>query len=61
MQVVDVKMDEDIINLKIAEMIVGRIGLQFRDRKTGELKPQGATKPEVVMRQLTTRPGQVWH
>jgi hypothetical protein len=38
---------------------VGRINLRFVDRETGEGREEGATRPEVILRQMSTRPGQV--
>ncbi len=48
-----------VINVKLAEMVVGNLNLRYVDRKTGEVREEGATRPEVVLRQLATRPGQV--
>jgi len=33
---------------------------QFADSKTGAIKEQGATRPEVVLRHLTMQPGRVY-
>ena len=38
---------------------VGRINLRFVDRETGEGREEGATRPDVILRQMSTRPGQV--
>jgi hypothetical protein len=38
---------------------VGRVNLRFVDRETGEGREEGATRPEVILRQMSTRPGQV--
>lgn len=51
-------MEDDVVRLRMAEMLVGRMNLKFQDKKTGDIKDEGATKPEVIMRQLCTRPGQ---
>lgn len=40
-------------------MVVGNLNLRFVDRKTGEVREEGATRPEVILRQLATRQGQV--
>ncbi len=52
-------MDNEVAKVKVAEMLVGRMNLQYQDKKTGDIKDEGATKPEVIMRQLCTRSGQV--
>ena len=71
-------MQGNVVELKVAEMVVGALNLRFVDRVTGEAReeagaaavPRGRlagllrpfkrpTQPEVVLRQLTTRPGQV--
>ena len=54
-----VEMDHEVAKVKVAEMLVGRMNLQYQDKKTGDIKDEGATKPEVIMRQLCTRSGQV--
>ena len=57
-QVTGVEMQDDVVRLRMAEMLVGRMNLKYQDKKTGDIKDEGATKPEVIMRQLCTRPGQ---
>lgn len=54
-----VEMDNEVAKVKVAEMLVGRMNLQYQDKKTGDIKDEGATRPEVIMRQLCTRSGQV--
>ena len=51
-------MEDDVVKLKMAEMLVGRMSLKYQDKKTGDIKDEGKTKPEVIMRQLCTKPGQ---
>ena len=58
-QVTHVEMENEVAKLKMAEMQVRRMNLQYQDKKTGDIKDEGATKPEVIMRQLCTKPGQV--
>ncbi|KAG6781704.1 hypothetical protein POTOM_014616 [Populus tomentosa] len=48
-----------IIRLQIAEAEVNDISIRFLDRKTGE-PTKGKTKPETILRQLTTKKGQVY-
>ena len=57
-QVTHVEMEDDVVKLKMAEMLVGRMILKYQDKKTGDIKDEGKTKPEVIMRQLCTKPGQ---
>lgn len=57
-QVSDVDMEQDVVRLKMSEMLVGRMNLKYHDKKTGDIRDEGATKPEVIMRQLCTKPGQ---
>lgn len=51
-------MEDDVVRLKMAEMLVGRMSLKYQDKKTGDIRDEGKTKPEVIMRQLCTKPGQ---
>ncbi|MQL94287.1 hypothetical protein Taro_026945 [Colocasia esculenta] len=48
-----------IIRLKVSEAVVNDIVLRFLDRKTGE-PTTGKTRPETILRQLTTKKGQVY-
>ncbi|KAL3609164.1 hypothetical protein D5086_000184 [Populus alba] len=48
-----------IIRLQVAEAEVNDISICFLDRKTGE-PTKGKTKPETILRQLTTKKGQVY-
>ena len=59
MQVTDVDDSSGVINVRLSEMVVGNLNLRFVDRKTSEVREEGATRPEVILRQLATRPGQV--
>lgn len=60
-QVIDVTMGAgDIAALKVAEATVNRISLRYADSKTGEVREEGRTKPDVILRQVTTRPGQAY-
>jgi hypothetical protein len=58
-QVTEVDDSSGVIKIKLAEMVVGNLNLRYVDRKTGEVREEGATRPEVILRQLATRPGQV--
>ncbi|GLU24137.1 hypothetical protein SLE2022_400940 [Rubroshorea leprosula] len=48
-----------IIKLQVSEAEVNNISIRFLDRKTGE-PTNGKTKPETILRQLTTKKGQVY-
>ncbi|KAL5697521.1 Outer envelope protein 80 [Ranunculus cassubicifolius] len=48
-----------IIRLQVSEAEVNNITIRFLDRKTGE-PTTGKTKPETILRQLTTKKGQVY-
>ncbi|TXG73238.1 hypothetical protein EZV62_001817 [Acer yangbiense] len=46
-----------MIRLQVSEAEVNNISIRFLDRKTGE-PTKGKTKPETILRQLTTKKGQ---
>ncbi|GAY47174.1 hypothetical protein CUMW_102650 [Citrus unshiu] len=48
-----------VIRLQVAEAEVNNISIRFLDRKTGE-PTKGKTRPETILRQLTTKKGQVY-
>ncbi|XP_065638426.1 outer envelope protein 80, chloroplastic isoform X2 [Quercus suber] len=48
-----------ILRLQVSEAEVNNISIRFLDRKTGE-PTTGKTKPETILRQLTTKKGQVY-
>ncbi|XP_062171655.1 outer envelope protein 80, chloroplastic-like isoform X2 [Alnus glutinosa] len=48
-----------ILRLQVSEAEVNKISIHFLDRKTGE-PTTGKTKPETILRQLTTKKGQVY-
>lgn len=48
-----------ILLLQVSETEVNNINIQFLDKKTGE-PTLGKTRPETLLRQLTTRRGQVY-
>ena len=55
----DGELEGGIIKLKATEIIINSIKLRWKDKATGEVREEGKTKPEVVMRQLGSQPGQV--
>ncbi|ONH99301.1 hypothetical protein PRUPE_6G023900 [Prunus persica] len=48
-----------VLKLQVSEAEVNNISIRFLDRKTGE-PTVGKTKPETILRQLTTKKGQVY-
>ncbi|KAI4386261.1 hypothetical protein MLD38_004207 [Melastoma candidum] len=48
-----------ILKMHVSEAEVNNISIRFLDRKTGE-PTVGKTKPETILRQLTTKKGQVY-
>lgn len=59
-QVIDFNFESGIVDLTVGEATVGSVELAFLDPKTKDPKPEGATKPRVIMRHLTTQPGRVY-
>jgi outer membrane protein insertion porin family len=60
-QVVDADLSEGgICELKVAEAIVAKVTVRTLHKDTGEPVAQPRTRPEVVTRALTTRPGCVY-
>lgn len=61
-QVVDVELSSnDIAQVKVAEAKVNRIALKYVDSKTGEAREEGKTRPDIIMRQVTLKPGQAYN
>ncbi|XP_024370540.1 outer envelope protein 80, chloroplastic [Physcomitrium patens] len=59
-QVTDVEILQDgVIKVQVAEAEVHNINIRFLDRKTGE-PTVGKTRPDTLLRQLTTKKGQVY-
>ena len=52
-------MSENTAEVQISEMTINSINLRFEDRKSGDVKDEGKTKPEVILRQVLSQPGQV--
>lgn len=59
-QIIDFNFESGIVDLTVGEAAVGSVELAFLDPKTNSPKPEGATKPSVIMRHLTTQPGRVY-
>lgn len=60
LQVIDFNFESGIVDLTVGEATVGSIDLAFLDFKTNSPKSEGATKPNVIKRHLTTQPGRVY-
>jgi outer membrane protein insertion porin family len=61
-QVIDVELGQgDVAQVKVAEATVNGISLRYVDPKTGEAREEGKTRPDIVLRHLTTQPGQVYN
>ena len=45
--------------MAVAEMQVASVGLRFVNARTGETREDGPTRPDTILRHLTTRPGRV--
>jgi len=60
-QVIDVDVQDRVANVKVAEAVVGKVNLRFVPIGGGEPQPHGNTHPEVILRQLQTRPGRVYN
>lgn len=54
-------MEDGVVEVRLAEATVERLQLRFQDAKTGESREEGTTRPEVILRQLCTTPGQVYN
>ena len=48
-----------VAEVKLAEMQVNSVNLRFKDPKTGEVREEGSTRPDIILRHLCTKPGQV--
>ena len=48
-----------VAEVKLAEMQVNSVNLRFKDPKTGEAREEGSTRPDIILRHLCTKPGQV--
>ena len=59
LQVTGVELRGGVAEVAVAEMQVASVGLRFVNAKTGEVREDGGTRPDVVLRHLTTRPGRV--
>ena len=59
LQVSHVNMNGNTAELQVSEMTINDIHLRFVDRTSGETRDEGKTKPEVILRQVLSQPGQV--
>lgn len=59
-QVVDVQMGtDDVARIKVGEATINRVMLRYIDTETGESREEGKTKPDIIMRQIATRAGEI--
>lgn len=58
-QVVDFDFKDGLVEMRVGEAEVGQINLKFLD-KEGAVKSEGSTRPDIILRHLTTKPGQVY-
>ena len=59
-QVVDVQMGtDDVARIKVGEATVNRVMLRYIDTESGESREEGKTKPDIIMRQVSTRAGEI--
>ncbi|KAL4449506.1 hypothetical protein ABPG77_007150 [Micractinium sp. CCAP 211/92] len=59
-QVIDVDTSNNVAEVKVAEAVVNRVLLRYLDKNTNEARDEGKTKPHIILRNLTTQPGQVF-
>ena len=59
LQVTGVELSKGVAEVSVAEMQVASVGLKFVNAKTGEAREDGATRNDIVLRHLNTRPGRV--
>ncbi len=53
-------MNGDTAEIQISEMMVNSINLRFEDTKSGEVRDEGKTRPEVILREVLSQPGKVF-
>ncbi|RMZ55639.1 hypothetical protein APUTEX25_000222 [Auxenochlorella protothecoides] len=60
-QVTKVELGEsNTVQIAVSEAQVAGLHLRFLDKKTGEARDEGRTRPEVILRHMLTQPGQVY-
>ncbi|KAI3429606.1 hypothetical protein D9Q98_005692 [Chlorella vulgaris] len=59
-QVIDVDTTSNVAEVKVSEAVVNRVILRYVDKATNETRDEGKTKPHIILRNLTTKPGQVF-
>ncbi|KAI7843074.1 hypothetical protein COHA_003245 [Chlorella ohadii] len=59
-QVIDVDTSSSMAEIRVSEAVVNRILLRYVDKKTNEARDEGKTKPHIILRNLTTKEGQVF-
>lgn len=59
-QVIDVDTSSNVAEVKVSEAVVSRVILKYIDKNTNEARDEGKTRPHIILRNLTTQPGQVF-
>ncbi|GFR47680.1 hypothetical protein Agub_g9426, partial [Astrephomene gubernaculifera] len=57
----DFTFEEGALQLQCAEAVVGALQLRFLDPATGQPREQPRTRPHIITRHITTKPGQVYN
>ena len=52
-------LDGNTLKIKVDEVVVNGINLRFENRKSGEVRAEGKTKPDVILRHILSQPGKV--
>ena len=59
MQVTSTTLEGGTLKIKVDEVVVNDINLRFENRKSGEVRAEGKTKPDVILRHILSQPGKV--
>ena len=56
-QVTSTTLEGGTLKIKVDEVVVNDINLRFENRKSGEVRAEGKTKPDVILRHILSQPG----
>lgn len=56
-QVTSTTLEGNTLKIKVDEVVVNDINLRFENQKSGEVKAEGKTKPDVILRHILSQPG----
>lgn len=56
-QVTSTTLEGGTLKIKVDEVVVNGINLRFENRKSGEVRAEGKTKPDVILRHILSQPG----